>query len=168
MTSETGKLEALAVAASKDMGMTVFWRKRGEWYEVYRKIPGGRVSLVKRTKSATSLVKVFAQEMKARNNPAPRSADTEGARRLAARFHGRQPDADEYATIAKPVFPDAMANIGKIFAIEYLAERDGKVYRFRHEFKSKSRPHLAVSPDGNLVTMIGGSWEFTEDGFEDH
>lgn len=103
---------------------------------------------------------------KPRKNPAPR-ADVEGARRLAARFHGRQPDESEIVAYPAPKLPGAMANIGEIFAIEYLAERDGKAYRFRHVFKVKSRPQLAVSPDGKFVTMIGGSWEFTEDGFED-
>jgi hypothetical protein len=97
-------------------------------------------------------------------NPAPRP-DIAGAAKLAERFHGRAPEFED--TYEKPTIPDAMANIGAIYAIEYLAERDGKEYRFRHVFKQKSRPQLAVAPDGKFVTMIGGSWRFTEDGFED-
>lgn len=100
-----------------------------------------------------------------RKNPARRHESD--AARLAERFHGRAPDVDEYQTIAKPKFPDAMACIGQIFAIEYLAERDGKEYRFRHVFKAKSRPQLAVSPDGKIASMLGGAWFFGEDGFED-
>jgi hypothetical protein len=99
-----------------------------------------------------------------RANPTPR-ADVSGAAKLAERFHGRAPEFED--TYEKPTIPDAMANIGAIYAIEYLAERDGKEYRFRHVFKQKSRPQLAVAPDGKFVTMIGGSWRFTEDGFED-
>lgn len=102
-----------------------------------------------------------------RKNPSPRSGDLSGAKRLAARFHGREPGDDEIYTTAKPTVPDAMANIGQVFAIEYLAERDGTVYRFRHVFRSKSRPQLAVSPDGDFVTMLGGAWQFSEDGFID-
>ena len=107
-----------------------------------------------------------AAPKRARKNPAPRG-DLSGARRLAARFHGRQPGDDELFEVAKPEVPDAMANIGQVFAIEYLAERDGTVYRFRHVFRAKSRPQLAVSPDGDFVTMLGGAWRFSEDGFID-
>jgi hypothetical protein len=99
-----------------------------------------------------------------RKNPATRE-DADAAARLAERFHGRPPE-DEFV-FEKPKFPDAMANIGPVFAIEYLAERDGKEYRFRHVFKQRSRPHLAVAPDGKFVALIGGSWRFTEDGFDD-
>ena len=103
---------------------------------------------------------------KTSNNPASRD-DIAAARSLASRFHGRAPDDDELYRVSKPHIPDALANIGQVFAIEYLAERDGKVYRFRHAFRAKSRPQLAVSPDGNFVTLIGGSWQFSEDGFID-
>lgn len=104
----------------------------------------------------------------ARRNPARRTyRDEADARRLAAQFHGREPGDDEYMLAQLPKIPDALANIGKIFAIEYLAERDGKEYRFRHVFKAKSRPHLAVSPDGTSVTMLRGAWFFGPDGFED-
>jgi len=99
-----------------------------------------------------------------RMKPAPR-VDVSGAAKLAESFHGRAPEFED--TYEKPRIPDAMANIGAVYAIEYLAERDGKEYRFRHVFKQKSRPQLAVAPDGKFVTMIGGSWRFTEDGFED-
>ena len=102
----------------------------------------------------------------ARKNPIDDGAE-DAARDLATRFHGRAPEAGEVKRVTLPKIPKALVNIGKIFAIEYLAERDGKVYRFRHVFKAKSRPQLAVSPDGTFQTMIGGSWFFGEDGFED-
>ncbi len=101
---------------------------------------------------------------KMRSNPARRE-HADAAADLSRRFMGREPDSE--FVYPKPKIPDAMACIGKIFAIEYIAERDGKEYRFRHVFKAKSRPHLAVTPDGSLATMIGGSWHFGEDGFED-
>lgn len=107
--------------------------------------------------------KVFGRVSPVTRNPSPRDASS--AARLAERFNGRPPDWE--MVLPKPEIPDSMAAIGDIFAIEYLAERDGKVYRFRHVFKARSRPQLAVSPDGDLALMIGGSWVFTEDGFED-
>jgi len=103
-----------------------------------------------------------------RKNPARREyADAENAMKLAAKFHGREPSDYEYHTINVPNMPDSLACIGKVFAIEYVAERDGKEYRFRHVFKAKSRPQLAIHPDGSIATMIGGSWFFGPDGFED-
>lgn len=103
-----------------------------------------------------------ATARKVQKNPSPRSAKA-----LATKFHGRTPDPSEVTRLTKPKIPNTLANIGKIFAIEYIAERDGKEYRFRHVFKAKARPHLAVSPDGKNAFMLGGAWVFTEDGFED-
>jgi hypothetical protein len=101
-----------------------------------------------------------------RVNPAS-SGEVRRATSLSKAFTGRHPEDHEYQSVPMPKLPKAMAAIGKIEAIEYIAERDGKEYIFRHQFKKHSRPHLAVSPDGKIATMIGGSWVFTEDGFED-
>ena len=101
---------------------------------------------------------------KPRSNPAPTRSAAES---LATRFHGRAPSKSE-RMLTNVKLPDSMTRIGKIFAIEYIAERDGKDFRFRHVFKAKSRPHLVVDPTGkNLALALGGAWEFTEDGFED-
>lgn len=101
-----------------------------------------------------------------RKNPiASASRDARDAARFAEAFHGRAP-TDEY--IAKvPRLPSALANIGKIHAIEYIAERDGEVHTYRHVFKAASRPYLAVTPDGKQVQMLGGAFEFTDRGFVD-
>jgi len=101
-----------------------------------------------------------------RPNPAT-DAEARAAAKLSHAFTGRKPHNSEYKSVPMPRLPKAMAAIGKIEAIEYIALRDGKEYIFRHQFKASSRPHLAVSPDGKIATMIGGSWIFTEDGFED-
>lgn len=161
-----GQYESEAIAASHRLSMVVFYRKRNGIYEIFRRVPGNRVVLVKKTKSPAILARfMIAQEMPVRKNPDPRAASA--AESLATRFHGRKPTVREVSKIDKPKIPDAMTCIGDIFAIEYVAERDGKKYRFRHAFKAASRPYLAVSPDGKIATMIGGSWFFGEDGFED-
>lgn len=104
----------------------------------------------------------------ASRNPAPRGVTINDAARLATRFHGRAPKDDEISTIKIPKLQKAATCIGDVFAIEYVAERDGKVNRFRHVFKTKSRPHLVINPDGKLALMLGGAWHFGDDGFEDH
>lgn len=163
----TGQYEHDAIAASYRLKMAVFYRKRNGIYEIFRRLPGGGVTLLKRTKSAKTLATyIIKQELPATKNPAPR-IDISRAADLAKRFHGRAVAPGEVRKFRKPIIPDAMSCIGEIYAIEYLAERDGKEYRFRHVFKVKSRPALAVSPDGTQASMIGGSWIFGEDGFED-
>ena len=166
--------------------MTVFFargiKNSKPFYKIYRRAPGGKVALLKQTASAAALARfIVTQELprkstsapfkakspSVRSNPAEHYSDERGAARMSESFTGRAPDDSEYREVPAPKLPDSMAAIGKVFAIEYLAERDGKVYRFRHVFKARSRPHLAVSPDGNFVTMLGGAWRFTEDGFED-
>ena len=170
-----GQYESEAVAISHATKFHLFYsakkrNARGEIvYRIFRKIPGG-VSLIAETTSPARLSLIMrrneAQMIGMRRNPSPRE-DEAGAEKLATRFHGRAPDEKEYYRISAPKLPKAMACIGKIFAVEYLAERDGKEFRFRHVFKAKSRPHLAVSPDGNIAAMLGGAWFFGEDGFED-
>lgn len=108
-----------------------------------------------------------AQLAGGRSNPDPRlnPFDVQRGMRLFQRFVGRAPDASEI--VAKPELPDALVCIGEISVIQYLAERDGKDFEFRHPFKAGSRPLLCVSPDGKLVLALGGAWTFTEDGFVD-
>lgn len=161
--------EQTAVALSHDCDFALFFKKYGDTYKIFRNVRGARPQVVKVTKSPALLVQVMCREsrlaMSPRKNPAPR--EESAARDLAERFHGRAVDPDEYEKIPMPKCPKVMARIGDIFAIEYLAERDGKEYRFRHVFKSKCRPALAVSPDGTIVSLLGGAWKFGEDGFED-
>lgn len=113
-----------------------------------RNPPGGRPAPVKR-------------------NPARRldAFDVAGASKLYRRFVGAE--ANTSAKMRKPFVPDALACIGQVTVIQYIAERDGQVHEYRHPFRARSRPHLCVSPDGKLVLMLGGAFTFTEDGFVD-
>ena len=190
MTKTPGQLEHDAIAVSNRLKFMVFYSKGVKnhevLYRIFRRTPAGKITLLKETTNPQTLANYFARLESsqtsipkastsasfklppARANPARRSFKGEdGAARLAERFTGRMPTEGEYRIVEAPSMPESLAAIGKIFAIEYLAERDGKVYRFRHSFKASARPHLAVSPDGQFVTMIGGSWRFTEDGFID-
>lgn len=168
-----GQYEQAAVALSIDSGHRIIWRMRGLNYEIFRviepsKMHGGSVTLIKRTASPSVLVSTIkkACTTSPRKNPAERTGEA-AARSLVENFTGREVMPDEYELVPTPAHSRTLAQVGKIAAIEYVAFRDDKEYRFRHEFKVRSRPALAVSPDGKTVTMIGGSWKFGEDGFED-
>ena len=139
-------------------------------YVVYRRLPNGKVSALTKVSSPRAVAAYMRkQELPlTRANPAARSfRDEAAAAKLAARFHGREPSAHERKIFDFPNIPDSLTNIGKVAAIEYIAERDGEEFVFRHEFRKVSRPHMAVAPDGDFMTMLGGKWHFTEDGFED-
>lgn len=90
--------------------------------------------------------------------------DARRARRIFEAFTGRAVDRAE--TINLPALPKAVACVGEIVAVEYVAERDGETAIFRHAFK-KSGPLMCVFPDGKKVLMLGGAWKFTEDGYVD-
>ena len=165
-----------AIALSHDCNMLVFFQMKsgpaGPSYKIWRRAPNNRPVPVAVTRSPSVLLRKMKQALAIEDAPAARSnptmrEDAHAATLLANKFHGRLPGDNEYTRVAVPKMPKALANIGPIHAIEYLAERDGKEYRFRHVFKVRSRPALAVSPDGSIATMLGGAWRFTEDGFVD-
>lgn len=91
--------------------------------------------------------------------------DVSKGMKLFENFVGRPADRSEL--IPKPEIPDALVCIGEISVIQYVAERDGKEYEFRHPFAERARPKMCVFPDGTMVLMLGGAWRFTQDGYID-
>jgi hypothetical protein len=61
--------------------------------------------------------------------------------------------------------------IGELDLIGYRTKRagiaGGKLIRYAHDFRTGSRPLLAVSSDGKQLHIVGGQYEFTEAGIED-
>ena len=61
--------------------------------------------------------------------------------------------------------------IGELDLIGYRTKREGidggRMVRYGHQFRKKSRPLLAVSKDGTQLLIVGGRYEFTEAGIED-
>jgi hypothetical protein len=61
--------------------------------------------------------------------------------------------------------------IGELDLIGYRQAREGidggRMTRFAHKFRKKSRPLLAVSTDGKQLHIVGGQYEFTDAGIED-
>jgi len=63
---------------------------------------------------------------------------------------------------------DVVFRVGTVDGILYTTVRDGNTEKYIHEFKKKSRPHLAVSHDGKQLFILGGGYAFTERGIVDH
>ena len=102
-----------------------------------------------------------------RKNPVPLSKTTllkKGAA-LYEDFTGHS--AEIVRVIDKPQIPDALVVIGSCDGILYTTVRDGVTERYIHEFKTKSKPVFAVSPDGKQIFLLGGSFDFTERGIVD-
>ena len=85
------------------------------------------------------------------------------AMRLYESFHGSEPKfVDEYMV---PTVSVAML-VGKVVAIEYITPHNRRD-QFRHEFKGKARPTLAVSHDGKQLLFVGGEYYFNDHGIID-
>jgi hypothetical protein len=98
-------------------------------------------------------------------NPSPRNpAAVEQAAQKFRDFTGHEPGK---ITRVKVRTPRAALAIGKLDGVLYSVVRDGKLERYKHEFRTKSRPLLAVSSDGSQLSVVGGRYEFTEAGIED-
>jgi hypothetical protein len=103
-------------------------------------------------------------------NPVPPSSksltlQTEKAISLYKRFSGHQ--AKAIGKVAKPEIPDVLVAIGEITGVAYQTRRDGKLEDYMHEFHRGSRPLFAVSPDGKMIVLLGGAYDFTERGIVD-
>ena len=109
----------------------------------------------------------LAIEKDASKNPVPLSKRAQATRaaKLYSEFTGH--DALEQVAIDKPVLPDVMSVIGDIDEIFYTTKRDGVIEKYRHKFKKNCRPLFCVSPDGEQIHLIGGSYDFTERGIVD-
>jgi len=102
-----------------------------------------------------------------KSNPVPPSkyAKVEKAIKLFKRFRGTEPDfVDEYEV--EPV--DVAMLIGKCDGILYTTERDGKKESYIHEFTNKACPLLVASWDGKQIMLLGGDYNFTEEGIKDN
>ncbi len=63
--------------------------------------------------------------------------------------------------------PRAVATIGYVEGIDYRTTHGKKVTLYHHDFAPGSRPLLAVSADGLQLLLLGGRYQFTEQGIVD-
>lgn len=89
---------------------------------------------------------------------------TEAARRLSE-FVGRE--IGEFVEVEANTDYDVGYVLGEIPEVHYIAERDGEVFHFNHEFKETSRPLLIVSYDGKQLMIAGGRYNVTDRGIVD-
>lgn len=84
---------------------------------------------------------------------------------LYEKFHGEDP---RFVTAVKLRAQDKiLLQIGKLVGVMYEARRDGVTKKFLHQFTGASRPVLASSHDGRQLYVVGGNYDFTEDGITD-
>jgi len=101
-----------------------------------------------------------------KRNPVPlsRAASLRASKARFRNFRG-----DEAATVKQVQVstPASAMTVGELDGVLYTTRRDGKVEKYVHNFRKKSRPLLAASDDGASIHIIGGKYEFTERGIVD-
>lgn len=83
---------------------------------------------------------------------------------LFKRFRGEDP---EFIDTHKLPVTDVAMLIGFCDGVLYTTSRDGRKERYVHKFSGKSRPLLAASWDGKQLYLLGGAYNFTEEGIVD-
>lgn len=63
--------------------------------------------------------------------------------------------------------PQAVAVMGYVEGIDYRTTHGRKLTLYHHDFEPGSRPLLAVSADGTQLLLLGGRYQFTEQGIVD-
>jgi len=88
------------------------------------------------------------------------------AKDLYERFSGH--DAVEIGSVKVKPMPAVGVAIGEVDGILYSTIRDGVLEKYIHKFRKADRPLFVVSPDGSVLYLLGGNYDFTERGIVDH
>ncbi len=83
---------------------------------------------------------------------------------LFRRFRGDDPEYIDRMTL--PTTDVAML-IGHCDGVLYTTVRDGVTEKYIHKFTGKSRPLLIASWDGKQLYLLGGAYNFTDEGIVD-
>ena len=84
--------------------------------------------------------------------------------KLFRKFRGEEPEYVDKTNY--PVYNVGLV-IGKCDGILYTTRRDGRKEEYIHKFTKRARPLLCSSHDGKHVFLVGGNYNFTEDGIVD-
>lgn len=85
--------------------------------------------------------------------------------RLYEDFRGFSPR--KFVTYDLPDHEQFGADIGTLDLVGYTTKRDGAPSKYVHEFDKNSAPRIAASADGKQLYVVGGNYEFTEEGITD-
>lgn len=94
-----------------------------------------------------------------------RGADVRKAANLYTEFTGH--DDPNLTKLTVPSMPKVALEVGLCDGLLYTTVRDNVTEKYIHKFKSKSRPLLAASPDGKILLLLGGAFNFTDRGIVD-
>ncbi len=131
-----------------------------------RKLNPKRKASAKRKATPKKRKSSIAPTKRRRNPAVSTNRKIDGAFDLYRRFSGRDPQYLE--TYPNPMHNvDVGMEIGKCDGILYTANRDGKNKRYVHEFSGRSRPILCSSWDGKQLFIVGGAYNFTDEGIVD-
>ena len=108
----------------------------------------------------------YGQQTPYKENPEPpRGKQLAQAMDLYRRFSGHEPEI--VGRMGKPKIPNVGIVIGEMDGVTYETVRDGETLQYFHRFNKKSRPLLVSSFDGKQIYIVGGRYDFTEDGIVD-
>jgi hypothetical protein len=94
-----------------------------------------------------------------------RQSKINAATKLYADFTGEE--SEIVGTYPFPVSPQVGVAIGECCGIAYETVRDGQIEKYLHEFAKNDRPLLVSSFDGKQLYILGGEYDFTENGIVD-
>lgn len=167
-----GKPEAQAVAIALEMARRYFF-KAHPYGALPRELtpkdgkrlnPG--ISADEHHRASLGLKKNPCRPCRERNPvPPSRKVQMRNAAKLFSDFTGHE--AEIVDEIEKPVIPDVMLVVGEIDFIGYTTVRDGVKEKYIHKFKRSAKPDFAVSHDGKQLHLLGGNYDFTEQGIVD-
>lgn len=158
-----GKTREQAVKVSLDWGRVSYFKKHPEGFlPVHLKLPNGR-----RDRAAfNKYYGHYEPPVTMKQNPIKdRRAKINAAMKLYSDFTGEE--AEEVGTYPQPKPLQVGIAIGECCGIAYETVRDGEVEKYFHEFAKKDRPLLVSSSDGKQLVILGGEYDFTENGIVD-
>ncbi|HYM34708.1 MAG TPA: hypothetical protein VET48_04880 [Steroidobacteraceae bacterium] len=92
------------------------------------------------------------------------SKEREQAIELFRKFRDADPEFIDRAGI---IVPKYAMEIGLLDYVGYRTTIGREEIAFEHRFASKSRPRLCASADGKQLIIVGGRYDFKEDGIVD-
>lgn len=161
-----GMPQKQAIAAALDMARRAY-KKRFPTGQLPEYLKPAKTRAKRVHKAVTKKPAEKAPVKKAiRSNPEPhRGKQLEQAMDLYQRFSGHEPEV--VGRTKRPKIPNVGIVIGEMDGVTYETVRDGEKLQYFHRFNKKSRPLLVSSFDGKQLFIVGGRYDFTEDGIVD-